>query len=83
MSMQPQVTQPTGASTFTILERYVDQWGRNVAKVKGMYDTSRMEVKGSHEGCEFNGEKLLSHDAWADNVYCSGCNYSVYYPIGN
>lgn len=81
--MQPQVTEATGASSFTILERYTDQWGRSQAKVQGSYGTSHMEVTGLHEGCEFNGEKLLSHDAWADIVYCSGCNHSVYYPLGD
>lgn len=83
MSMQPQVTQATGKSSFTILETFTDRWGRNRALVKGMYGTSEMDVHTPHKDCEYKGTLVVSHDEWADNYYCSGCNYSAYYPLGN
>lgn len=81
--MEPQVSEATGKSSFIVLERYTDQLGKERVKLQGMYGTSYLEVIGKHNECEFNGDTAISHDAWADIVYCTGCNYSVYYPLGD
>lgn len=83
MSMVPQIRDATGKSSFTVLEKYTDQWGRNMAKVQGNYNTSHMEIVEAHKECEFNGEVVVSHDEWANNYYCVGCNYSEYHPLGD
>ena len=81
--MEPQVSVATGASSFTILKRFTDEWGTNKAVVQGNYGTSRMEILGPHNACEFNGEIVVSYDEWATNYYCCGCNYSEYHPLGD
>lgn len=83
MSMVPQITNATGKSSFTILEKYTDQWGREMARVEGNYGVSLMKRVEAHKGCEFNGEIVVSCDEWADNYYCVGCNYSEYHPLGD
>lgn len=78
MSMEPQVRQATGQSSFSVLEV-----SNGRARVQGPYGESKMEVSFKHLDCEFDGIQLVSYDPWATNVYCSGCNYSVYYPLGD
>ena len=83
MSMVPQIQQATNKSSFTVLNRFVDEWGRTKVTVKGNYGVSNMMVHRAHADCNFNGEIVVSLDEWANNYYCTGCNYSEYHPIGD
>ena len=83
MSMAPQITEATGPSSLQILERAYDQHGREKALVQGSYGKSTLEIGREHEGCTYEGVMLGDHAAWADIYYCSGCNYSIYYPLGD
>lgn len=83
MSMSPQITQPTGLSTWTVLERHTDTYGVEKVRVKSSLGESTMEVGRGHDGCEFEGEFLQYAGAWANEVVCTGCNYGAYYPLGD
>ena len=83
MSMEPQVREATGKSSFTVLERHTDPYHVEKVRVSNEYGTHTMEVGSPHKGCEFDGTNLISREAWADIINCTGCNYSIYYPIGD
>ena len=83
MSLAPQKTEATGPSSFAILDRYVDEYGREQAVVQGPYGQSHFEVGKEHPDCQYDGVMLGDRAEWADIYYCSGCNYSIYYPLGD
>lgn len=83
MSLAPQVTEATGPSSLTIIEQGPDQWGREQALVEGPYGRSTFEVGREHDNCQYQGVMLGDRAEWANIYYCSGCNYSIYYPLGD
>ena len=81
--MEQQITEATGETTFKVLERRTNSWGREEVVVEGPYSKGVYDLLDHHNGCEYGGMKFISRAEWADIIYCTGCNWSVYSPLGD
>ena len=46
-------------------------------------DTSREYMVSKHEGCENNGLRFCTMEAWSDDSHCTGCDLYEYHGISD